>query len=137
MTLERRNPGTSARATSTTPIATAEHNANDTVFRLVSQQVCWWVVHEFVAPYLERAGDWPMVGTPSWCQLDDSDPAKWAAVLDAARHWALRVDTCQHALADAGEAISAAEDWTKVARIIKGRSDYHATRPWAKRIGGR
>ncbi len=58
-----------------------------------SAQVSWWDVHEFVAPLLEHVGSYPMAGTPEWCALPDYDPAKTAALLDAARHWALRVET--------------------------------------------
>src|SRR5262249_27576247 len=36
-----------------------------------SQQVSWWDVHEYVAPFLEAVGDWPPAGSPAWCQLAD------------------------------------------------------------------
>src|SRR5690348_3635085 len=72
-----------------------------------NQQVSWWSVHEHVAPLLESAGTWPMVGTPEWCALSDDDPRKLAALYDAARHWALRVETAQQARAEASRSISA------------------------------
>ncbi len=90
-----------------------------------SQQVAWWPVHEFVAPVLARIGSWPMVGTPEWCALPDDDRRKIAAVFDAARHWALRVDMSQEARAEASKAISAATDWTTVGR---GRGDAYIPR---------
>jgi Protein of unknown function (DUF2742) len=81
-----------------------------------SNAVSWWSVHEHVAPTLARVGSWPMVGTPEWCDLDDDDERKTAALLDAAQHWALRVETTQVAMAEASHEISAAADWTAVAR---------------------
>ena len=60
-----------------------------------SQQVSFWSVHEWVQPYLDDAESRPTVGTPEWCDLDDTDPRKVAALFDAAQHWALRVETCQ------------------------------------------
>jgi hypothetical protein len=100
---------------------------------MTSQQVSWWSVHEFVTPTLQRVGSWPMAGTPAWCSLADDDPQKWAALLDAAQHWALRVDTCQEARCQAGEAISAAADWSAIARRIRSEAEFYAERPWLKR----
>ena len=77
----------------------------------ISQQVSFWSVHEYVAPLLAAIGSWPMLGSPAWCLLPASDPRKVAAIFDAARHHALRVETCQQALADASREISAAADW--------------------------
>jgi hypothetical protein len=83
-------------------------------------------VHEWVQPYLEAAGPLPMVGSPGWCELDDTDPAKVAALFDAAQHWALRVETCQQARAETSRDISAAADWPAIGaeiyyRRISGR----------------
>jgi hypothetical protein len=72
-----------------------------------SQQVSWWDVHEYVQPWLKQ-GPWPTVGTPEWQALPDDDPAKKRAVLDAARHWALRLETCQVAECEASHDVSAA-----------------------------
>jgi hypothetical protein len=98
-----------------------------------SQQVAWWSVHEFVDPLLGRTGSWPMAGTPEWGVLADSDPVKWAALLDAAQHWALRVEMCQTAEIDASHAISAAADWAAIGRAIRDRNEFYAQRPWLKR----
>jgi hypothetical protein len=67
-------------------------------YALASQQTSWSDVHAWVLPKLHLVEDWPMVGSPAWCQLGDRDLAKWAAVLDAAQHWALRIETCQQAM---------------------------------------
>ena len=75
-----------------------------------------------------------MAGTPAWCALDDTDPAKWAALLDGGQHWALRVDTCQAATVEASRDISAAVNWPDVARELKGLREFHAARPWLKRV---
>lgn len=81
-----------------------------------SQQVSWWSVHEQVAPILARVGSsWPTVGTPQWCELADDDPRKLAALLDAAQHWALRMETCQQARCETSKDISAAADWKSIA----------------------
>ncbi len=55
-------------------------------------------------------------GTPAWCLLEDTDPAKWQAVLWAAVWWALAADTRQAALADASREISHCHPWTRVGR---------------------
>ena len=104
----RRSPGTESRATS----QTSSHHAADTHHSInESRQVAWWPVHEYVESTLHQVGHWPMLGTPQWCRLDDNDPRKLAALFDAARHWALRLETCQEAYADASKAVSAAADW--------------------------
>lgn len=98
-----------------------------------SRQVSWWDVHEYVTPLLEQAGPYPLVGTPVWCALPDNDPRKTAALLDAAQHWALRVETCQQAQCDASRAISAAADWGAIAQQIRTRAEFYTERPWLKR----
>jgi hypothetical protein len=86
-----------------------------------SAAVSWWSVHEHVAPALAAVGSWPTVGTPAWCELEDTDPRKLVALFDAAQHWALRVETCQEQLAEASHDISAAADWSGVATEIYSR----------------
>jgi len=91
----------------------------------ISAQVSWWSVQEYVTPVLERAGSYPMAGTPAWCALADDDPAKIAGIFDAARHWALRVETAQAAQCEASHDISAAADWSSVAKqIFRRRGAY-------------
>jgi Protein of unknown function (DUF2742) len=98
------------------------------VTQQTSRQVDWWSVHIHVQPLLARVGAWPMAGTPAWSDLDDADPAKIAALYDAARHHALRVDTAQTALAEASRAVAAAVNWTVVARAIQRRRDMYIPR---------
>jgi hypothetical protein len=100
---------------------------------IYSQQVDWWTVHEYVAPVLDRVVNWPLAGSVEWQNLRDDDVCKIAAVCDAARHHILRVDTAQNAMCQAGESISAAEDWAAVARVIYNRACFEAERPWLKR----
>lgn len=83
-----------------------------------SRQVDWWAVHQLVVPVLDSVGDWPLVGTPLWVVLDDHDPVKWAAVIDAGRHQALRWDSIGQANAQASQAVSTATKWRTVARDI-------------------
>lgn len=104
-------------------------------YALSSQQVSWSDVHQFVLPKLVKVEDWPMLGSPAWCGLDDRDPIKWASVLDGGQHWALRVEGLQQALCEASSDISAAENWTEIARVIKNRADYFNARPWMGREG--
>jgi|SRR5277367_5405212 len=105
----------------------------NTAYRAASRAVSWWSVTEFVEPWLERAGGWPIAGTPDWCALGDDDSAKLAAVLDYARHWALRVETEQEAHAEASRDVSAAADWPAIAVEAKDLREFHAARPWLKR----
>jgi hypothetical protein len=90
--------------------------------------VSWWSVHEFVAPLLDQVGGWPTVDTPAWCVLGDDDPVKLAALLDAAQHWALRVETCQQAKCAASREISAAADWAAIATEIRQRRKVYIPR---------
>ena len=91
-------------------------------------QVSWWSVHEFVAPQLDRVGSWPMVGTPAWCALAAADPVKLAALLDAAQHWALKVETHQEAECEASHDISAAADWADIANKLRRRREVYIPR---------
>ncbi|OBB71237.1 hypothetical protein A5759_23285 [Mycobacterium sp. 852014-52144_SCH5372336] len=63
---------------------------------------------------------WPMVGTLPWQHLPTDDPAKLAAIFDAARHWALRVDTAQAQMADASREVSESTDWLQMSRTRSG-----------------
>lgn len=76
-----------------------------------SQQVSWLAVHRYAQPHLTRVGHWPMIGTTAWAQLERFDPAKWAAILDAAQHWALRIEGHQQARIDASHTLSTCTDW--------------------------
>jgi hypothetical protein len=96
---------------------------------LESPQSSFWDVHMFVDPWIEAVPDWPLLGSPAWCALDSTEPAKWAALLDAAQHWALRLETCQAARAEASRAIAAAADWSAGARWIqRGRGSAYVPR---------
>src|SRR6516225_11163930 len=96
---------------------------------VVSRSVHWWDVHTFVAPLLTTVQSWPMAGTDAWTALPDDDPVKLAAVFDAAQHWALRLETCQEALAEASRAISGTVDWSALSREIRARNGFYAERP--------
>ena len=98
-----------------------------------SQQVNWWEVHTFITPWFQAAGTYPMVGTPPWCALPDDDPRKWAALLDAAQHWALRVETCQQAECEASHAVSAAANWGAIAQHLADREQFYRQKPWLRR----
>lgn len=99
-----------------------------------ARSVSWWPVHEFVTQWLERLDGWPLAGSVEWQQLPDDDPRKWASLLDAAQHWALRVDTAQETRADASRAVAASTDWPKVATELVQRRQWRASRPWSRRV---
>jgi Protein of unknown function (DUF2742) len=98
-----------------------------------ARSVNWWDVHEFVAGTLARVGSWPMAGTPEWCSLPDDNPAKIAALFDAARHWALRVDTLQTAECEASHAVSAAFDWSGFSVAQRRHNEFYNEKPWLRR----
>jgi hypothetical protein len=91
-------------------------------YALASQQVSWSDVHEFAEPRLRQVGDWPPIGTLAWCLLGETDPGKWAAILDAAQHWALRVECSQATRAEASRHVSEAGDWSAIATKMVQRN---------------
>jgi hypothetical protein len=93
-----------------------------------AQQTSWASVHEYVEPLLAAVQTWPLLGSPAWCALPDNDARKIAAVYDGARHWALRLETCQAARAEASRDVSAAADWTAIGREIRNRSTCYIRR---------
>ena len=52
-----------------------------------SREVKFYPVYEMLSPMLADPRLIP--GTPVWCQLDDTDPAKWQAILWSAVWWAI------------------------------------------------
>lgn len=115
-----------------------------------AQQVSWWDVHTAVAPWLEIVGSWATVGTPQWVALPDGHPAKVAGIYDAARHWALRLETCQEQRREVGRAIAGPHHiscatwgpeeegditttWAAISREVAVRSSFYGARPWLKR----
>lgn len=84
-----------------------------------SRQVAWTAVYRLLSPLL---GDPHLIpGTPVWAQLEDTDPAKWQAILWAAVWWAVGEDARQEAVAEAGAQISAAENWAAVSQQVLRR----------------
>lgn len=120
---ESRLGNTEAASDTTSQVDTANTNISAS-----SQQVSWWDVHEYVAPLLGQIGLWPMAGTPAWVALPDDDPAKLAALYDAAQHHALRIETAQAELAQASRDISAAADWTAFANDIRQHREVYIPR---------
>ena len=130
MATQKNRPAGNRAATST--------NYTDSQFsaarrHVQSQQVSWWSVHEFVTAVLDQVNGWPMAGTPAWCSLANDDPRKWAALLDGSQHFALRVETCQEAECQASSDISAAADWSSIAREIRQHNKFYAQKPWLLR----
>jgi hypothetical protein len=65
--------------------------------------------------------------------LSDSDRRKWAALLAAAEHHVLRVETAQEEHAAAAKDVAAGADWSAIAKEIRSRADFYSARPWLKR----
>lgn len=99
-----------------------------------SQQVCWWSFRQWYQQWTGPHLDAPMAGTPAWSDLDDTDHRKWAAVLSAAEHHVLRVETAQDAQAQASQAISGAADWTHIATQVRNHAEFLRDHPWARRV---
>lgn len=91
-----------------------------------SRQVAYRPVYTLLAPMLGTPSLIP--GTPAWCQLKDTDPSKWRAVLWASIWWCLEQDARQAATADASRAISEAADWSQISRDIRRRSGVYIPR---------
>lgn len=98
-----------------------------------ARSVSWWTVHRFVSVVLEQCEEWPTIGTLAWCALATDDPRKWVALLDAARHYALRMELAQEALAEAAKDISVIVDWRGVAEEISQRRAFRESHPWSRR----
>lgn len=90
-----------------------------------SQQVSWSETRRFLEAILTQAnvGPLPWAGTPEWCELPAGDPRKLLALALAGEHHVLRVEVAQTAQADAGRSISAAVDWSAVARANLRHAD--------------
>jgi hypothetical protein len=136
---ENRPPGPEmarSRGSQTPALTQQQSQAND--YRHSNRLVAWFEVVLWRDRMLERLGvqNFPMVGTPAWCALPDDHPVKLAAAFDAAQHWALRVDTDQEAQAAASQAILGAEDWSAIAKVNRGRAEFAAANPWARRVVG-
>ncbi|WP_085078422.1 DUF2742 domain-containing protein [Mycobacterium palustre] len=131
-------PGHDSRRSTNPNNTKAIRNYHDTTtsWRLGSQAVSWWEVHLWRDRMLTQLGvqQFPMVGTPAWCALDDDHPEKIAAVFDAAQHWALRVDTAQEELAAASKAVAAAAAWTAIAKANRDRAEFYERRPFLRRV---
>lgn len=119
------------------PAASGDRAGNSTAGQSISSsQVSWWPVHEFIKAVVAQAnvGPLPLAGTPAWMQLRDDDPRKLLAVAVDGEHHVLRTESAQVALAEASRAVAAAADWPEVAREVHARTNFRATRPWAKRV---
>lgn len=104
---------------------------------LASQQVAWWPVHEFLEGAVAQAncaGPLPWPGTPAWCVLSDNDPAKLLALAEFGEHHAMRVETSQAALAESSRDVSAAADWSQIAREVQQRQAAEGSGAYIRRL---
>ncbi|MFV8232590.1 DUF2742 domain-containing protein [Mycolicibacterium fortuitum] len=94
-----------------------QHDVDNT---LVSRQVSWFETFKF-AERLAASHDvglnhLPLPGSPAWCGMADDDARKLMSMVLGGVREALTNDTHQTAMAEASQAISAAADWTAMAR---------------------
>jgi hypothetical protein len=54
-------------------------------------------------------------------------------VFDASQHWALRLETSQQAQCEAAREVSAAADWSAIAREVQDHNEPYEQRPWLRR----
>jgi hypothetical protein len=103
-----------------------------------SRQVAWWPVYDYINRQRRHLGalelSGPLLGTPAWVALPDDHPAKLSAVLNAAEAVAYSVNADQAAAVAASRAISAAADWSAIAKANRDRADFLAANPWARRV---
>ncbi|WP_406817395.1 DUF2742 domain-containing protein [Mycobacterium sp. M23085] len=122
--------------------APAQHQSsihdNDNYPIAANRQIAWLAVHDYINRQRRRLGaldlSGPPLGTPAWLRLSENDPAKLAAVLNAAEAAAYGISASQTAEADASRAIAAAADWPAIAKANRDRAEFIAAHPWAKRV---
>lgn len=95
---------------------------------ITTRAVDFFEVHRLVAPILNAVESWPVAGTLTWQRLADTDPAKWAAVLDVARYGALSLQLRQEALNAASHDVAEGLDCTALARRVQGRGSAYIER---------
>ena len=85
-----------------------------------SRQVAWFEVYRYAERLSTSHGvgldHLPLPGTPAWCGMDDDDARKLLALVLGGVREALANEIHQDAMAEASQAISAAADWTAIAR---------------------
>ncbi len=85
-----------------------------------SRQVAWFPVYQYAerlaANHDVALNHLPLPGTPAWCGMDDTDARKLLALVLGGVREALANEIHQDAMAEASQAISAAADWTAIAR---------------------
>ncbi|ORA69343.1 hypothetical protein BST23_01455 [Mycolicibacterium elephantis] len=72
--------------------------------------------------------DLPIPGTMQWCGLPDGDARKLLALILGGVREALTNSSRQDAIADAGEAVWEAENWSQVAQQVQRRRQIDAIR---------
>lgn len=90
-----------------------------------SQEVSWWIVHEFLEAVVSQAnfGPVPAAGTPAWAELASGDPRKLLSVAIDGEHHVLRKQIGQEQRAQAAEDVWGGENWTDVAQTVKRRHE--------------
>lgn len=99
-----------------------------------SRQVNWFETFAFASRFAAQHGipldhrALPIAGTLQWCGLPDDDARKLLALVLGGVREALTNNIHQDAIAQAGKAISAAEDWSRVAKQVRRRREIDAMR---------
>lgn len=96
---------------------------------LASREVNWYETFAFASRVAAQHGlcldhrQLPVAGTLQWCGMADDDARKLLSLVFGGVREALANDARQDAITQAGEAISAAENWTEVARQVQRRRE--------------
>lgn len=91
---------------------------------LESRTIVWLPVHDYNTALADRLGvslayRLPVPGTVGWLRLDDDDPVKKAALLQAASQRILHLEIDQEARAEASKSVSSAADWPTIGRELQ------------------
>lgn len=91
-----------------------------------SQQISSSELFAELLPPLQRLagqhGPSPLPGAPAWFDLVLDDPRRRVGIGAAALLWAASADALSASMCEASRAVSAATDWSEVARLTAGRS---------------
>ncbi|WP_081631867.1 DUF2742 domain-containing protein [Rhodococcus sp. 114MFTsu3.1] len=98
-----------------------------------SREVDFLAVHERLSPILTSAqalGGVPIIGSPSWVELDDQDVRWRHAVVVSGYRWALEQWLRQDAAVDFSHEFSQSRDWAATSRYIRQRREWLANNSW-------
>lgn len=104
----------------------------------MSYVVNWEAVRDFVYRLPARPNTTIIAGSPEWCALDDTDPAKLAALITAGSRWVLEEEIDQLARrreAQKAMALGLLEElpWKKIRQQMADRDAFYKKNPDLRR----